>query len=80
LPAHPHQHVDVLLRVEQVAEVVLAHLELDSVDLARERAVLDVALGSDGRSGLTADINAFVGREDDGCVVPTLPSPTFSPS
>ena len=40
-----HEHVDVVLRVEQVGVVVFAGLELDPVDLAGEGAGLHVEVG-----------------------------------
>jgi hypothetical protein len=58
-----HHHFDVLLRVDHVATLALAYLKRDPVDLTRERAALHVALGSDSRPPLTADIDAFVGRD-----------------
>jgi hypothetical protein len=60
-----HEHVDVVLRVDHVAVVVLADLELDPVELAGERAGVHVVVGGDGGPGLSADVEAFVGREDE---------------
>jgi hypothetical protein len=75
-----HHHMDEILRVDHVAVVVVAHLELDPVDLAGELAALYVALRCDSGTGLSADVEPLVGREDIGCVLSTRPSPTFSPS
>src|SRR5215210_6086594 len=65
-----HQHLDVLLRIDQVAMVVFTDLEFDPVDLAGELAALYVALGSDRRSCLVADVETLVRREDErlGCL------------
>src|SRR5215212_5673597 len=69
-----HQHLDVLLRVYQVAVIVFTDLEFDPVDLAGELAALRVALGSNSRPGLVADVETLVGREDErlGCFDATL--------
>ena len=47
-----YQHLDVLLRIDQVAVVVFTDLEFDPIDLAGELAALHVALGSNRRPGL----------------------------
>jgi hypothetical protein len=60
-----YQHLGVLLRIDQVAVVVFTDLEFDPVDLAGELAALHVALGSNRGPCFVADVEAFVGREDE---------------
>ena len=60
-----HEHLEVVLRVDHVGVVVVADLELDPVDLAGEHTALHVILGGDRGPGLAANVQAFVGREDE---------------
>jgi hypothetical protein len=49
-----------------MAVVVVAHLQLDPVDLAGERGLFGAGAGSDRGAGLAADVDALVGGEDEG--------------